>query len=237
MKRVDPSQWLSHLAAFVPVALDGADPEGVHQVRVAGRRMRVWLSLGGHRAFDDDLRWLIRGLSPARDYDVLLHTSLGRGGPFAAWLRARRDESRAAAQEVLQDGRLGAMLEALPHLSWPRVRDAKRRLQDFEARLARHQADWREAHRRGKKQPGEAAAGLADLHRARRSLRKVRYARDWLGLDPKGLAERQDALGAVCDVNALWGHVAQWEAAAGVEAPAARQALAQTLERMLELLA
>jgi CHAD domain-containing protein len=43
----------------------------------------------------------------------------------------------------------------------------------------------------------------AALHRLRRSLRRVRYAREWLGTDTSELANEQDRLGAVCDLLAL----------------------------------
>ena len=41
------------------------------------------------------------------------------------------------------------------------------------------------------------------LHALRRKLRRVRYAREWLGLDASVHERAQEALGAVCDVLAL----------------------------------
>ncbi|HEU4743256.1 MAG TPA: CHAD domain-containing protein, partial [Meiothermus sp.] len=63
---IAPTRWLLHLENHLPVARKGADPEGVHQVRVAGRRLRVWLELGGYQVLHDDLRWLVRGAGKVR---------------------------------------------------------------------------------------------------------------------------------------------------------------------------
>ena len=60
-----------------PRALEGIDPEGVHQMRVASRRMRAILkafrSILGDEAvlrFNAELRWLAQNLGRARDADV-----------------------------------------------------------------------------------------------------------------------------------------------------------------------
>ena len=66
-------QWLANQAA----AIDGRDPEGVHQMRVALRRLRSALSVFRKLIPDDQLSWLqadakkaISALGPARDWDV-----------------------------------------------------------------------------------------------------------------------------------------------------------------------
>ena len=69
---------LRHAEANLPAVLD-RQVEGVHQMRVAFRRLRSGLKLfrslipreasGGHL---DDLRWLNGFLGPARDWDVFL---------------------------------------------------------------------------------------------------------------------------------------------------------------------
>ena len=70
---------LETLSANEPVAVDGADVEGVHQMRVAVRRMRTALSafspfIDPNRIAraKDDLKWLIDVLGPARDWDVFI---------------------------------------------------------------------------------------------------------------------------------------------------------------------
>src|SRR4051794_1884038 len=66
---------LGELRAQADVALADTDPEGVHQLRVAVRRIRAALKASGH---DDDgvlqaeLRWFFGELGPLRDLDVLL---------------------------------------------------------------------------------------------------------------------------------------------------------------------
>lgn len=66
-------QWLANQAA----AIDGRDPEGVHQMRVGLRRLRSALSTFKTRIPEDQLIWLqasakatLSALGPARDWDV-----------------------------------------------------------------------------------------------------------------------------------------------------------------------
>lgn len=68
-------QWMRNEAP----AIDGRDPEGVHQLRVALRRLRSALALlkdvlapEARDAWNGELRWLLGCLGPARDLDVLL---------------------------------------------------------------------------------------------------------------------------------------------------------------------
>ena len=76
-------QCLTHLLRNEPVVLAG-EPEGVHQTRVAVRRLRSVLSalkpmlpLEHHRWASEELKWLTHSLGPARNWDVftasLLH--------------------------------------------------------------------------------------------------------------------------------------------------------------------
>jgi inorganic triphosphatase YgiF len=67
------AHWLANQAT----ALDGADPEGVHQGRVALRRLRSALgvfrkTLPGEtlERLRDEAKWLAGSLGPARDWDV-----------------------------------------------------------------------------------------------------------------------------------------------------------------------
>ena len=69
------SHWLANEAA----ALDGSDPEGVHQLRVALRRLRSALGVFGKEIASDERRWMTREVKwllgetgPARDWDVFL---------------------------------------------------------------------------------------------------------------------------------------------------------------------
>ena len=70
---------LQHWCANEAAALDGSDPEGVHQMRVALRRLRSAFSVFGRlidpaqRAWlSDEAKTIVNGLGPARDWDVFL---------------------------------------------------------------------------------------------------------------------------------------------------------------------
>jgi inorganic triphosphatase YgiF len=74
-----------HLLANQAIVEDGRDPEGVHQTRVALRRLRTACSLlrreipsPAFHAFAGEAKWLMQMLSPARDWDVFTTTTLAR---------------------------------------------------------------------------------------------------------------------------------------------------------------
>lgn len=74
-----------HWQINLPAALDGRDPEGVHQVRVGLRRFRSALTLFKRFIPADQLewlnteaKWLANQLSPVRDLDVFLADLLAR---------------------------------------------------------------------------------------------------------------------------------------------------------------
>jgi triphosphatase len=101
---------LEHWCANEAAALDGRDPEGVHQMRVALRRLRSAWSVFGRLIAPDQRDWLggeakriIGSLGPARDWDVFLTESL------APVLAARPDDDRllalrAAAERARAEG-------------------------------------------------------------------------------------------------------------------------------------
>lgn len=230
MAGIAPAKWLTHLEAHLPVAREGSDPEGVHQVRVAGRRLRVWLDLGDYRVLHDDLRWLVRGLGPARDLDVLCESPLGGEGPFAAWLAARRDAERSVARELLASPRLDGLVRALATLPPIAPEHAARRLKQFVKRA-------RKAGERFHRAAAEATAGLDALHAWRRSVRRLRYASDWAGVDGKRFAGLQEILGLVCDAGALDRLLEAWAGETGAPASAAREALAFARQQMIRQVA
>jgi triphosphatase len=113
---------LAHMRANEAAVLHGEDPEGVHQLRVAVRRLRALVSmfkgyLEGEAAdyLAEELRWLQRSLGDARDLDVFLEETLAplqrrmpndeglRG--LAATATALRHDAYAHAGEVLHDPR------------------------------------------------------------------------------------------------------------------------------------
>lgn len=72
------SECLRHLQSNQAIALIGADPEGVHQMRIALRRLLVAIKLFKRdvTGLQDELRWLDANLAAARDWDVFLHETM-----------------------------------------------------------------------------------------------------------------------------------------------------------------
>lgn len=182
--RVEATAWLEHLDGARDLALAG-EPEGVHQVRVSLRRLRVWLRFAkGARHLEKELRWGCRALAPLRDLDVFdrVLTTEARA--------ALRTEAEDEAVAALESERWHALRAALNEVKPPRRKRARKALRRLEARL--------EALRETL-EPGDGEA----LHRLRRALRMARYGREWLGEDAKALALEQEELGALCDLLAL----------------------------------
>jgi CHAD domain-containing protein len=111
---------LRDLLARDPGTRVGTDPEELHQMRSAVRRMRAALKAAGpllDRSWADELRaelgWLGRALGPVRDADVLIERLRGRAAGF--------DQSSRDGAETLLDGlvveREHARVEMLAALS------------------------------------------------------------------------------------------------------------------------
>ncbi len=108
---------LAHLEANDPVARAGIDPEGIHQARVAIRRLRAAFKVfkavlpQDRRAhFVKELRWLQKQLGEARDLDVFLADLLT---PL---------QTRLPNDAVLRQ--LRARIEYARHEAYGRARDA-----------------------------------------------------------------------------------------------------------------
>ncbi|MDQ2789131.1 MAG: metal-chelation protein CHAD [Pseudonocardiales bacterium] len=93
---------LRALLAHDPGTRVGEDPEELHQMRVAVRRMRATLKAARpllDRVWADDLRaelgWLGRALGPVRDADVLIERLRGRAAAFD-------DTSRLAVETLIE---------------------------------------------------------------------------------------------------------------------------------------
>ncbi|MBC9875818.1 CHAD domain-containing protein [Bradyrhizobium sp. INPA01-394B] len=121
---------LQHLLQSIPAAEDGRDPEGIHQLRVALRRlrsamdlMRSVVSLNKLDLFRSEARWLAQNLSPARDWDVFQQDTLrivAKGCPSIAGFDAlesaveqRRGASYDKVRQVLADRRTSYFLIGL----------------------------------------------------------------------------------------------------------------------------
>jgi CHAD domain-containing protein len=174
------------------------EPDAVHQMRVAGRRLRSTLRSFGHilprdgtRGLAADLKWLGTVLGAARDGEVLaahLRTGLReapvelRIGPVEARIQGHFASVRAAARTellaALDSDRYFALLDDLDRLlaEPPLTAEAGRPAAEVlpvAVRAARKQAR-RRMRRAWRTAPGHER-DLA-LHRARKSARRARYA-------------------------------------------------------------
>jgi len=122
---------VARLISNDPVARQGEDVEGVHQARVATRRLRSHLSTfadvlrtGPTERLSKDLRWLGRTLGSVRDLDVLRERlahavkaidPLAREDGLALLRRAdlERGEATVSLEEVLGSERYRSLLERL----------------------------------------------------------------------------------------------------------------------------
>src|SRR5947207_10766613 len=103
---------LGHLLTNERAAREGHDPEGVHQVRLAVRRLRSVLSLFRSvlpadtvASLNEELKWLAREMSAARDLDVFVDELLR---PVQAAFAADAD---LAALEAMARTRRGEAYE------------------------------------------------------------------------------------------------------------------------------
>jgi CHAD domain-containing protein len=187
----------SRLKALDPlVRLD--EPDSVHQMRVASRRLRGTLRSFGHILARDatgelaaGLKWLGGVLGEARDAEVLLahlRSELSqlpvelRIGPIEARIQGHFASVRAAARTellaVLDSERYLALLDDLDSLLarpplTPEAAGRPAEVLPAAARRARRQAA-RRMRRAWRAAPGRARNEA--LHRARKSARRARYA-------------------------------------------------------------
>lgn len=122
---------LRALLAHDPGTRAGEDPEELHQMRVAVRRMRATLRAGRplvERRWADELRaelgWLGRALGPVRDADVLIERLRGQATAFdetsrqgaqtlLEGLETERQNARTSMLAVLDSQRYRALLHRL----------------------------------------------------------------------------------------------------------------------------
>ncbi len=201
------------------VALAGEDAEGVHQMRVALRRLRSAFGVfrevlpPGADALNGELRWLAGELGAARDWDVFMgevlapitqrmsgESSLRR---FAQIVAALRTDGHARAREAILSSRATALkLELGRWLLAPWPDDAPPVGPFADAALARRARKLRRLGR------GHAALPPEHLHDLRLRAKRLRYAAEFFrALYRKGRVRRhvralvavQDVLGAIND--------------------------------------
>jgi triphosphatase len=189
---------LRHIAAN-EVAVVTADSEGVHQMRVALRRLRAAISLFGPLFGDkqtaqlnSELRWLTGKLAAARDLDVYLKSEIQ---PLRAAAPAKR--GMREFEEVIASRRLAAFRKARVAVASQRYRslllDTLQWIED---------GDWaKHSGRRGHRSIEEFAVDILSWrtkevsknatrlrkldtrrrHKLRIAVKKLRYAGDFFG--------------------------------------------------------
>jgi inorganic triphosphatase YgiF len=196
---------IDHIVANVDSAHHGADPEGIHQLRVGIRRLRAALVIfrevmpeGDRNGLAEDLRWLQRELGPAREWDVLIDETMQPaaerlGADEIAALTARAEAHRAEGYEraraALNDARYTDLLLRLEGFidgqRWAARNGVhpvngegellESPLSDFAAEVLR--ARQAKSHKLGRQ---VRKLDLEALHKLRIRVKKLRYATEFL---------------------------------------------------------
>jgi len=210
------------LANEWPVRL-AEDPEGIHQARVAVRRLRAAVSVFRQVLPKDDvaalkteLGWLQRGFGPARDWDVFITETLlpmRRRLPeeeALETLHAQAEQARrgayAAAHDVLDSRRFTLLVLRLQR--WIALGPPNKKLTRGIVKPAR--AFIAKRHGNVLRDAGDdiEALGEPELHALRIEIKKARYTVEFLGalFSKKGAktyarrsGELQDCLGGLND--------------------------------------
>ncbi|WP_449377216.1 CYTH and CHAD domain-containing protein [Bradyrhizobium sp. UFLA05-112] len=193
---------LLHLLQSLPAAEDGRDPEGIHQLRVALRRLRSAMHLMQSVLSESKLdllraeaRWLGQNLSAAREWDVFQNDTLrtvAQGCPSIAGFDAldqaveqRRTSSYDKARLVLGDRRaasfvigLGGWIETRgwrSEVAAERLGQLAELAMNFARRIlsAQHAKVLKRGRRFKSLTPDE-------LHCVRLAVKKLRYVADFL---------------------------------------------------------
>lgn len=200
---------LFHFIANEASALKGEDPEGVHQMRVALRRLRSALSLFRPFVPPDqyiwlvgEVKWLAGNLGPARDWDVFLAELLapvraafeqanGHGGGVVEDLRllgqaavARRDRGYEAVRAAILSDRYTTFqlrLGAwLEAKGWRAQPVSEQSVRLFQPVTTLADQLLDKRHRKGRRSGrGFERLGVDDRHQLRIALKKLRYAAEF----------------------------------------------------------
>ncbi len=220
---------LAHLLRNVPCVLRTRDPEGIHQMRVAMRRLRSALSIFGEPfrpslgVIEGEIRWLTAILGEARDLDVFHDEILkpaagalgdeGRMIQLGAAVRARRRVAWSQALEALESERFRKLALDLGAATLLQPWATKGNGAEAGHGPARDFADDHIAKRHAKVlKRGRKLEELEpdERHKLRVRLKKLRYALDFfacfyktkaLRVHQKRLSELQDLLGHLNDAN------------------------------------
>ncbi|MBV9327312.1 MAG: CHAD domain-containing protein [Chloroflexi bacterium] len=189
-------QQLMLLREHEPGARTGQDPEDVHDMRVATRRLRAALRtfdqvLPADREFvDEELRWLGDGLAAVRDLDVQLERVHALGGlespgdrealeALEAALSREHTRARSELNELLDSERYAAILS---HGADLLTRPVPQRAEDVTVGGAAYELVER-PFRRFRKSARRLTVDSppADFHKARKRARLLRYTVEFVG--------------------------------------------------------
>ena len=242
--RVALREQAARLLSHDPGTRLGADPEDLHQMRVATRRARAYLRAARPlldpewtRELRDELDWLGSELGGARDLDVLLEhvreevSALGDEGAELAGLVSALERDHAAARSAavasLSEKRYFALLDRLQGLEPAMAPEADESLGDL----------WWKEFKRTRKAFDDLGSKSSDdeLHAARIKAKRSRYAAELaeheLGKPGEKFVDAakdlQDILGEHQDAAVAEERIAGW--AEGE--PAAAEAAERLLER------
>jgi inorganic triphosphatase YgiF len=188
---------VAHALANEAAAVDGRDIEGVHQVRVALRRLRSAMALfrsaipeADRQRWQDEARWALGCLGRARDLDVLLAellpplTALRPDDPalvvLAAVAREQREGEQLAVRQSVASRRWGDLLLELACWTegggWRQAATADmlavQRQPVEELATVDLERGLRRVRKRGR---GFKRLDAAGRHRLRIALKKLRY--------------------------------------------------------------
>lgn len=197
-----------------PRALEGIDPEGVHQMRVSSRRLRALLK--AFKAFfgkdvvdrfNRELRWLAKNLGRARDADVTEHGARGAEHVAADHYEQFLEEETISAYEhlvqILQSDRCAGLEDDLGLLvSAGPTPDMQERFGTFSIRDCAREyvgAALRKLLAHGDRIDADSPAKR--LHNLRLETKRFRYLLDFFStVQPEKWAETTEAVKQLQDV-------------------------------------
>jgi CHAD domain-containing protein len=194
---------VSHLRGNEACVRARAHEEGVHQMRVAVRRLRSVLALyrpyipaEQQRYLNSELRWLIGELGPARDWDVFVEETIkpvsrqmpeeDRLALLREHVEVQRDQAYARAQAAIGDHRYLGLVLLLD--AWAEGRRWNEAYQGHDRHRNPLQASavslanlMLEEHLRNVLAAGEGFEHLsaAERHKVRIQIKKLRYASEF----------------------------------------------------------
>lgn len=185
---IEATPWLSKLRDLMAASAERGEPEDVHDLRVASRRLSSWLKLGRFAPLRDDLTWLRDTAGAVRDPDVVL--AMEPEAPFAKWLAQLRSARHSDLRTALGSERVSALLIALESLPGIERRLARRSVPRLAARALDRGRDF------------EASPEDPErFHALRRSVRSLRYALEWLEEKTGAFRDFQEVSGLAADQN------------------------------------